>query len=57
MLPKGEVPDPINPPSGCRFYPRCSIVDLSICSTKEPELIEQSPNHYVACHFPLIDKL
>ncbi|MFX1507227.1 MAG: oligopeptide/dipeptide ABC transporter ATP-binding protein [Promethearchaeota archaeon] len=55
-LPKGEVPDAIRPPSGCRFHPRCPIADLSICSTEEPELIEQSPNHLVACHFPIIKK-
>lgn len=55
-LPKGEVPDSITPPSGCRFHPRCSIADPSICSTEEPKLVEQYPNHFVACHFPLIDK-
>jgi oligopeptide/dipeptide ABC transporter ATP-binding protein len=52
-LPKGEVADAINPPSGCRFHPRCSIADQSICSKETPELIEFSPNHWVACHFPL----
>ena len=51
-LPKGEVADAINPPSGCRFHPRCPNVDLNICSIKEPELIEVRPNHWVACHFP-----
>ncbi|MFX0014964.1 MAG: oligopeptide/dipeptide ABC transporter ATP-binding protein [Promethearchaeota archaeon] len=55
-LPKGEVPDSITPPSGCRFHPRCSIADLSICSTEEPKLVEKYPNHFVACHFPLVKK-
>lgn len=54
-LPKGEVPDSITPPSGCRFHPRCSIADPSICSTEEPKLVEKYPNHFVACHFPLIN--
>ncbi len=53
-LPKGEVPDAIRPPSGCRFHPRCPIADLSVCSVKEPDLVELHPNHFVACHFPLI---
>lgn len=52
-LPKGEVADSIDPPSGCRFHPRCSYADISICSKEEPELIEHHPNHWVACHYPL----
>ncbi len=55
-LPKGEVPDAINPPSGCRFHPRCPYADLSICSKEEPELKEHLSNHWVACHFPLSSK-
>lgn len=50
-MPKGEIPNPINPPSGCRFHPRCPIADPSICSVEEPELREMMPNHFVACHF------
>ena len=52
-LPKGEVADSINPPSGCRFHPRCPYADPSICSKEEPELLEHHPDHWVACHFPL----
>jgi peptide/nickel transport system ATP-binding protein len=54
-LPIGEVPDAIHPPSGCRFHPRCTIANASICGENEPELREIRPNHLVACHFPLID--
>jgi peptide/nickel transport system ATP-binding protein len=49
-MPKGEIPNPINPPSGCRFHPRCSIAK-EICSQEEPEMRELLPNHKVACHF------
>jgi oligopeptide/dipeptide ABC transporter ATP-binding protein len=49
-LVSGEVPSSINPPSGCRFHPRCPYVE-KICSTDEPELRELEPGHLVACHF------
>jgi len=45
----GEPPSPANPPSGCRFHPRCRYA-REICSSKEPALIEVKPGHYVACH-------
>ena len=45
---KGEIPNPINPPSGCRFHPRC-LYAREICSRKEPELKEVEKDHYVAC--------
>jgi peptide/nickel transport system ATP-binding protein len=49
VLPKGEIPNPINPPSGCRFHPRCSSAK-DVCSVKEPHLMEVEPGHLVACH-------
>lgn len=45
---KGDVPSPLNPPTGCRFHPRCPIVD-TICSQQEPEFKELTPDHWVAC--------
>lgn len=47
---KGEIPSPINPPSGCRFHTRCPEYIGDICRTKEPPLINIGNNHYVACH-------
>jgi peptide/nickel transport system ATP-binding protein len=47
---KGEIPSPINPPSGCRFHTRCPSYIGDICRQKEPELIDTGGEHYVACH-------
>ena len=45
----GDVPSPVNPPSGCRFHPRCPK-RFEPCDKEEPPLIEYKPNHWVACH-------
>jgi len=45
----GDVPSPINPPSGCRFHPRCSKC-MPKCSKVEPKLKEVTKGHFVACH-------
>ncbi len=50
---EGDVPSPINPPSGCPFHPRCYKAQ-EICSKVTPQLEELQPNHYVSCHFPEI---
>lgn len=45
----GDVPSPINPPSGCRFHPRCPVA-IEKCKTITPEWREAAPQHWVACH-------
>jgi len=50
LMPRGEIPNPIHPPSGCRFHPRCPYAK-EICSQEEPQLRELMPGHQVACHF------
>jgi peptide/nickel transport system ATP-binding protein len=49
-MPKGEIPSPINPPTGCHFHPRCPYAE-EICGKDEPELREIETGHLVACHF------
>jgi peptide/nickel transport system ATP-binding protein len=53
---EGDVPSPINPPSGCRFHPRCKYM-TSICKEVEPPLTDYGNGHLAACHHPLnVDK-
>lgn len=50
-LPEGEVPSPVNPPSGCAFHPRCPY-KTDICTRVAPGLVRSANEHAVACHNP-----
>jgi oligopeptide transport system ATP-binding protein len=53
---EGDVPSPINPPSGCRFHPRCRYA-TGVCTQIEPPLVDYGNGHLAACHHPLnVDK-
>ncbi len=52
MIPKGEIPSSVRPPSGCRFHTRCPYAK-DVCKNEEPALERMAGDHLVKCHFPL----
>ena len=52
---EGDIPSPVNPPSGCKFHTRCKYATEK-CAQERPEWRELRPEHFVACHYPLLKK-
>jgi len=50
VLLEGDVPSPLDPPTGCTFHPRCPIAEKGLCDRKAPELRESAAGHLVSCH-------
>ena len=55
ILLEGDIPSPVNPPSGCKFHTRCRYCQQK-CMEEVPEWTDVGNNHFVACHFPLRHK-
>jgi oligopeptide transport system ATP-binding protein len=51
ILLEGDIPTPLNPPSGCVFHTRCPIARFPVCKDEVPPLIEHKPGQFAACHF------
>jgi len=50
---EGDVPNPISPPEGCRFHPRCPRYQEGVCEATIPQTVDVGPGHTAACFFPL----